>query len=315
MFAPRTAPIVQWSATNNSAIVLDPSSRQPIAQTSASDGSGHGFTASAPSIIWVAFSFVIGVPLAIAGVRGHLLTTGITIGLAFTVSSWAAFINSLSAPGIADLTLTLIVLGFFLVGFVLGAFPFARIVAITALGILGGFAIGVRVAIVKTNLLFSSTYFANWLVTAAFAAAGAVLVTWKQRAGILLGCASVGSFFTGLGVDLIINDQDGMSRGLRMLFDRNDAHILDFLQHGYHPPTSTQIIIAASIGLIPLLAYAQHRVFVRPFGRAQAESTVYEDEPLATLPVAPALGEKPGPPRASGRFSTMRRQFVSRFSL
>ncbi len=28
-----------------------------------------------------------------------------------------------------------------------------------------------------------------------------------------------------LGIDLIINKQDGMSRGLRYLFDRNTAHL------------------------------------------------------------------------------------------
>ena len=40
-----------------------------------------------------------------------------------------------------------------------------------------------------------------------------------------IGCASVGTFMTGLGIDLLINKQAGLSFGLRFLFDRNDSHV------------------------------------------------------------------------------------------
>lgn len=48
---------------------------------------------------------------------------------------------------------------------------------------------------------------------------------WLLRGGQLLSSASVGTFLIGLGIDLIINDLDGWSRGLRFLFDRNTAHL------------------------------------------------------------------------------------------
>jgi len=35
----------------------------------------------------------------------------------------------------------------------------------------------------------------------------------------------MGTFFIGLGVDLTVNQQKGMSRGLRFLFDQNTSHI------------------------------------------------------------------------------------------
>lgn len=38
--------------------------------------------------------------------------------------------------------------------------------------------------------------------------------------------AAVGTFLIGLGIDLLVSQQDGMSIGLRYLFDRNSAHVL-----------------------------------------------------------------------------------------
>lgn len=51
------------------------------------------------------------------------------------------------------------------------------------------------------------------------------LLWLSLRGGQLVSSASVGTFLIGLGIDLIINDLDGWSRGLRFLFDRNTAHL------------------------------------------------------------------------------------------
>ena len=87
-------------------------------------------------------------------------------------------------------------------------------------------------------------------------------ITWQ-----LNGCASTGSFLCSLGSDLVINQQSGMSRGLRFLIDRNRYHALvrlmapfmtfsfiggvlqDTVTNGYSPPMSTVIILAVSLGL------------------------------------------------------------------
>ena len=100
-------------------------------------------------------------------------------------SAWAAFINTLNEQGLPDLVLTAIVGGFFLFGFVLGLFNFARGAAIGLIGMAGGLAFGVRVAIIKEGLLFpvDSLYAINWVVAAIFGAAGGLLVIWKQRMG------------------------------------------------------------------------------------------------------------------------------------
>jgi len=98
---------------------------------------------------------------------------------------------------------------------------------------------------------------------------------YKQRIGILFGSASSGTFLIALGADLIVNQQKGMSRGLRVLMDRNTSHIVDIIEHPYAPPMSTRIIIAASLGLSLILAWAQHKYFKDPFSRKTPE---YEDE-------------------------------------
>lgn len=63
--------------------VFDSVTQQPIPQGPATDGGGTGFDISA--IIWLAFSFAVGTPMAIAGIHLWRITTGVGIGLAAAV--------------------------------------------------------------------------------------------------------------------------------------------------------------------------------------------------------------------------------------
>ncbi|KNZ81255.1 hypothetical protein J132_02207 [Termitomyces sp. J132] len=233
--------------------------------------------------------------MTIAGIRLWRMTTGVGVGLAAAVCSWAALNNTVNNNGIPDAVLTAIVLGFFVVGFVFGLFEIGRIAGISLIGITGGLAFGTRVVILRPGLLVPGVnlFFADWVVVALFGAlGGAFIVSQKtQRAGILVGSASVGTFFIALGIDLILNRQSGMSRGLRFLFDRNASHALvrlkkvfsflssvptdfkqDIIGGGYTPTLRTQITIAVSLGLTPLLAFFQHCAFKQPFSRKRPES-------------------------------------------
>lgn len=104
---------------------------------------------------------------------------------------WAAVINTVSSVGISDTALTIIVLGFFCAGFALGAVELGRIAGITLLGITGGLALGVRIAIMKDGLLFSSTgaYAVNWLPAVLFGAMGGLAMLRWQRAAIVSCCS------------------------------------------------------------------------------------------------------------------------------
>jgi len=218
--------------------------------------------------------------MAFTGIRGWRLATGVGVGLAGTVAAWAAFVNSISPAPLSDLVLTAIILGFFLVLFAFGVLPYGRVAGIACIGLLGGTAFGERVVTLKAGLLIpgSMGYSLNWVVVLFFTAAGGASIIFDrcQRGGLVFGCASIGTFLSFLGVDLLINKQAGMSRGLRFLFDRNSSHFLDIVGGGYTPPTMTQILIGASLGATPILALGQHYFFKHPFSRKPLD----EDEDL-----------------------------------
>ncbi|KAF9463602.1 hypothetical protein BDZ94DRAFT_1192729 [Collybia nuda] len=259
--------------------VFNPTTRQPIPQGPATDGGGANFNIAA--LIWVVFTFLVGLPMSFAGIRGWRFTTGVGIGLSGAVCSWAAFINSVNEVGVPDTILTAIVLAFFFLGFIIGLFEFGRMGGLVTLGITGGIAVGIRIMTFKENLLISgdSGFAVNWAIIAFLGILGGLAIAWPktQRAGILFASASVGTFLTFLGIDLVINKQSGLSRGLRFLFDRNSSHIADIILNGYKPPVSTQIMLGVSLALVPILAYTQHRVFRHPFSRKPRPDSEFGD--------------------------------------
>ncbi|KAG1725461.1 hypothetical protein EDB19DRAFT_1756088 [Suillus lakei] len=250
---------------NGTVVVYSPLTGNEIPQGLATDGSGSGF--SLPAILWIAFSFTVGIPFMLAGFRGWRLSTGAAIGLSIAITSWSVFVNTLDNDGISDITLTALVLVLFCLGFLFGLLEVGRMAGLLQLGIQGGLTIGIRIVLLRRLLLASepAAFFVNWLLIAFCGLASAVLVIWRQRAGLLLGSASVGTFFCALGIDLAVNQQSGMSRGLRYLIDRNSYHIVDTTSNGYFPPTSTLVMIALSLALTPAFAYAQHKLFKGPF--------------------------------------------------
>ncbi|KAJ7503130.1 hypothetical protein B0H11DRAFT_619582 [Mycena galericulata] len=248
------------------------SSGNLVAQGPGTDGSGSDF--DPPALIWIGFCLILGLPMAGAGIRGWRLTTGVGIGVTSAVCTWAAVISSVNATGVGDLLLTAIIIVFFACGFALGVFEIARLGGITMIGLTGGIAFGIRIVLLRAGLLISSTqlYAVNWVIVVIFGGAGGLSLIWFQRYGLLFGCASIGTFLTALGIDLIMSKQAGMSLGLRFLFDRNDSHAAYFLAYQYTAPLHTKILILASLGLTPILAVAQHRIFREPFTRRPAES-------------------------------------------
>ena len=77
-------PNVIISSSNGTTIVYSPLTGDEIPQGLATDGSGSEFSLSA--ILWIVFSFTLGVPLMLAGFRGWRLTTGAAIGLSVSLA-------------------------------------------------------------------------------------------------------------------------------------------------------------------------------------------------------------------------------------
>lgn len=84
----RMDPVVVTSDDGTNSTVIDPSTQQTIAQGSATDGGGVDF--NVPAIIWLAFVFTVGAPLALVGIRLWRVTTGAGVGLAATLCSTCA---------------------------------------------------------------------------------------------------------------------------------------------------------------------------------------------------------------------------------
>ncbi|OAX42816.1 hypothetical protein K503DRAFT_796862 [Rhizopogon vinicolor AM-OR11-026] len=254
-------PNVIISSSNGTTIVYSPLTGDEIPQGLATDGSGSGFSLCA--ILWIVFSFTLGIPLMLAGFRGWRLTTGVALGLSIALASWSVFVNTLDNVGISDIILTVLVLALFALGFLFGLLEVGRMAGVLHLGIQGGLAVGIRIVLLRSRLLVpdATAFFVNWLLIGFCGLTCAILVVWKQRVGLLLGSASVGTFLCSLGTDLVVNQQSGMSRGLRYLIDRNRYHVVDTTSNGYFPPTSTLVIIALSIALTPAFAFAQHKLF------------------------------------------------------
>ncbi|KAG8745163.1 hypothetical protein FRC10_008616 [Ceratobasidium sp. 414] len=243
--------------------VFDDTTGAPIPQVGASDGGGliNGRAFSAPNLIWAISAAVIGAPLSVAGVKLWRITTALGVGLSLAFAMWAALVNALSETGLAssqsmsDMLILLITGAAFLVGAIGGAF---RIVVLPAMGAscaIGGASITTRIVILRPGLLVPSGLndqlaFVNIVIVAVGALCGGLSVVFKQRGSMIFATASIGSFLIALTVDLLVNGQSGMSRGLRSLFDMNDNHLADLVGGGYKPPLSSQIIVACSLGLM-----------------------------------------------------------------
>ncbi|KAJ1305943.1 hypothetical protein OPQ81_010661 [Rhizoctonia solani] len=262
--------------------VFDDVTGAPIPQVQASDGGGliNGRAFSAPNVIWAISAAIIGVPLGVAGVRLWRVTTALGGGLALAFAMWAALINTVSESGLAssqsmsDMLILLITGAAFLVGMVGGAFRILVLPAMAAICALGGSSIAARGVILRPGLLVppgpnQKLAFVNIVIVAVGALSGGLSVIFKQRESMIFSTSCIGSFLVALAVDLIVNGQNGMSRGLRSLFDMNDNHLADLVGGGYNPPPSSQIMIASSLGLTIILSIIQHFAFPGSFQRSR----------------------------------------------
>jgi len=104
---------------------------------------------------------------------------------------------------------------------------------------------------------------------------------WRrtQRATVCVCSAGVGTFLVSLAVSLVVFDvhptepkRGGMARGLKCLFDRNQAHFLDLVGGGYEPGTGGLVCVGVGLALTVVLAGVQALIFKQPFDRRKDEN-------------------------------------------
>ncbi|KAB5589939.1 hypothetical protein CTheo_6617 [Ceratobasidium theobromae] len=309
----RPVPILGYNVS-----VFDDTTGALIPQSQASDGGGliNGRSFSAPNIIWAIVASVIGLPLGVSGARLRRITSSLGVGLSLAFGMWASLVNAISENGLAstqsmsDILILLITGAAFLVGAIGGAFQFTTLPATVAMCGLGGGSLATRGVILRPGLLIprginQQLVFINIVIVIIGIVCGGLSLFFKQRGSVIFSTASVGSFLLALAVDLLVNGQNGMSRGLRFLFDMNDNHLADLVGRGYDPPLSSQIIVASSLGLVPLLCLLQHFLFPGPFYLSQS-SLAAAKTLTPPSPLDPKLMPRPGPTWRSSVLSVFR---------
>ncbi|KAL7417698.1 hypothetical protein BDY24DRAFT_99545 [Mrakia frigida] len=217
------------------------------ALTQGTDG-GSG----AMGFVWAAFCILIGLPLLTAGLKLMRLTCGAGLGLVLCFVVWLSFVNSsptngfASTPFLSDVLITIPTLVLSALALGLGLFRPARYVGHNLLCLAGGIAFVLQLMLFREGLLIPIRE-VIWGLVGLAAILGLVLGVWRQRVGVLSMSSMAGSFLLSLGVDLIINKQQGMSFGLRVIFDDNSAHETLLVRTNYKPTLSTQIILGVGL--------------------------------------------------------------------
>jgi hypothetical protein len=180
------------------------------------DGGGQGF--SPPAILWLIFCPTVGLPLMIAGVRGWKVTSGVGIGLSLAVlcgspgfspprrtythlrdpmhchstpTVYASLVNTMGADGLAadsktsDLVLDAVVIIAFFVGVGCGWFRLGTDGGPVLLGACGGLAVAFMALLLRSGLLFGSSYFVNWLFAVPLGIVGASVPIFRQKPGVV----------------------------------------------------------------------------------------------------------------------------------
>lgn len=99
-------------------------------------------------------------------------------------AAWVTIVNVINAAGLSDLILTLVTLSFFVLGSLGGLFKLCRLAGLTALSILGGMSVGMRIALMREGLLLRPTSL-NWIIIVVCAVAEFVVTLLRQRIGIV----------------------------------------------------------------------------------------------------------------------------------
>ena len=225
--------------------------------------------------VWAAFVNALPMPLAATTHTADLILTIILIAGFFFFTFLGAFLRFMHPLGLG-------LLG----GYISSNCEWLYIQRYT--GATGGTSLMMRVVIFKKDLLIP-IYPVNFVLLGVGAIVGVALIVRKRRVMVvrstytrmrtrvvpltnvqILATSLISTFLLGLGVDLILNikapPQQGMSRGLRLLMDRNGAHLAvrgcvtlsdsilnsqqDIVGTQYEPALKTQVILGASLGLV-----------------------------------------------------------------
>jgi hypothetical protein len=108
-------------------------------------------------------------------------------------------------------------------------YPIARFLS----SIQAGLAITISILIFSKGLTIHHALSRSIFLALGPCLSGLINLICPPSIGISSACASSGAFLLFLGIDLLANENDGMSRGIRFLFDHNPHHAKVLSLHTY----------------------------------------------------------------------------------
>ncbi|KAM0746516.1 hypothetical protein T439DRAFT_360208 [Meredithblackwellia eburnea MCA 4105] len=277
----------------------------------ASDGSGTAPYRHSPSFLLFALqSLFLGLYLSLRGKRGFRTTTALGLGLSLELVVWVVIVNTLGEGGFSDASLNrkdliiwAICTASALIGIVCGWSAWFWPLGMVAMGGCGGLSLALSVMLMGRDCLKPT---ARWILISVCTSFGLVFPPLFQKTfGMAAATSMTGSFLFFLGIDLFVNEVNGLSLGLRYLFDQNAYH-RQWLP-GYSPPLSTKVFLGLMWAFAVLATifqslfyrnspFIRHRRYRNVLETRLAERTIHREE-MCETPQPPFA--VPGSPNSS----------------
>ncbi|KNE98204.1 hypothetical protein PSTG_08472 [Puccinia striiformis f. sp. tritici PST-78] len=288
---------------------LDPASVDGHEQIpAAADGTSPSRLALS-SLLFSIPTLLLGLILLLFGRALPRLFTAFGFAAAFAFPTWALSVNLSGLAGITGRSYSPVSQDIVIWGLVVGAF-FLGVTLSLVLGQHGyrlglyllsseaGLALGISIVIFSDNLSIHHYIIRSLFLALCPSIFGLITRICRPSIAISVACASSGAFLLFLGIDLLAQENDGMSRGIRFLFDHNRHHTKDLAN--YYPPTVTRILLALSWACMLLGGWYQYQFLDRPFDtawlpalrRKRSESSVQSAVLIDQLDEKREYGEK-----------------------
>ncbi|PLW40259.1 hypothetical protein PCASD_08569 [Puccinia coronata f. sp. avenae] len=222
-------------------------------------------------------TIILGLTLLLVGRALPRFVASFGIAAAIALPTWALSVNLASGDGFIarshndanqNILIWGLVAGSLLLGITLSLLigQYAYRFGVYLLSIEAGLAIAISILIFSSELTIHHSLF-RWIFLVLSACLfGLVTIFCRPSISLSLACTSSGAFLLFLGIDLLAKENDGMSRGIRFLFDHNPHHSQDLAN--YNPPTVTRILLPLSWASMLLGASYQYKFLDRPFDTA-----------------------------------------------
>lgn len=268
----QTTPLQSIFRRQTSSVNSSTSQYWSYEQSPAADGTDLSRTAVS-SLLFSLPTILLGLLLLLGGRILLRFSSSLGFAIAAAFPTWALCVNLVGVGGLTgrssnqvdqNLAIWGLVAGAFLFGLTIGLLIGQHVprIGLHLLSIHSGFALAVSILIFFQQLATHYVWI-RWILFGLLVSFFALLtIISRPSIGTSVACATSGSFLLFLGIDLLAEQNSGMSLGIRLLFDRNHQHAKDLAE--YHPPTVTRILLIVSWACMLLGSAYQYKLHAKP---------------------------------------------------